>query len=452
MRNKPAIIAGMLTGKITKLRAGGTALPGLVAERLAPGLLADFVRVNFPKGLVFVTGTNGKTTTTRLVTKILEDSGHTVLTNKAGSNLPRGILASFLAQSDMDGHIEADMAVLEVDEGYFPQLMIELKPKTVVVSNIFRDQLDRYGEVDAIVQAFVEAFNTYTPDHIVFNADDPLVYSIARLAKLNPTYFGINNYPVSEKAYDYAPDIVDDPIHHKKLEYSQRYFSHIGKYRSVGGGFERPDPEISAENISNNSNHKYKVVVKNTTDRITVNFNQMGLYNIYNLLTALSVGSVLGIALADASSSTEAVSEAFGRAEQQSIHGKTVTTLLIKNPTGFNQVISNFLAAKPYLPVLFIINDKLADGRDISWLWDSNLEVLGGKQSIVVSGSRAFDMALRLKYAGINNVEVLPNLDAALTSFTQQVESGGGYIVPTYTALLELQKYLHKHDKKGKWL
>ena len=451
MSNKPAIFAGKLAGKITRLRAGGTALPGLVAERLAPGLLVDFVRTNFPHGLVFVTGTNGKTTTTRLVTKILEDSGHAVLTNKAGSNLPRGILASFLAQSDMNGRVKADMAVLEVDEGYFPQLMVELRPKTVVVTNIFRDQLDRYGEVDAIVKAFVEAFNTYKPDHIIFNTDDPLVYSIARLAKLNPTYFGINSYPVSEKAHDYAPDIIDDPIHHKKLVYSQRYFSHIGKYRSIDGDFERPVPDISAESISNNNKHKYKVVVKNTTDRITVNFDQMGLYNIYNLLAAISVGSELGVTLADASSSTEAVSEAFGRAEQQNMHGKTVTTLLIKNPTGFNQVISNFLTEEPTLPILFIINDKLADGRDISWLWDSNLEELDNKQPIVVSGSRAFDMALRLKYAGVSNVEVVSNLDTALATFTQQVESGGGYIVPTYTALLELQKYLHKHNKKGKW-
>lgn len=450
MRHKLGIITGKVVAKAMSISSGGTALPGLAAEKISPGLLNFLIENNFPKGVVLVTGTNGKTTTTRMISAALSQQGHSVLTNKAGSNLPRGLLAALLSQADTRGRIKHDMAVLEVDEGYFPRLMVELRPVAVALTNIFRDQLDRYGEVDAIVRSFTDAFKLYQPKSIVFNADDPLVYSIAVKAKLKATYFGIDQYPLISNQHEYTQDIVDDPIEKKKLKYTQRYFGHIGKYRSENGEFERPKPKIVAKKIDISKQNNYRIVVSDTTESETVSYSNLGIYNIYNVLAAATLGEQFGIKLHDSLASINSISVAFGRAEQIKLGNMSATILLVKNPTGFNQVISSFLVRQPTRPVLFAINDNLADGRDISWLWDSGLEALDPNTKTMVTGSRAYDMALRLKYANIKATRIVPDIGDALSEFEQPPE-GVGYIVTTYTALLKIQDILHKHSQKGKW-
>lgn len=429
-------------GKITK--RGATALPGLVAERIDPDILTKLTRNNFEGGVVLVTGTNGKTTTSRYITHILNDSGKQPLQNSAGSNMTRGILSTIIKASDLRGRVEQSQAIFEVDEAYIPVVIKATQPKIVVITNLFRDQLDRYGELDNIAKSFSRALEDVESATLVLNADDPLVAGLGHKYAGVSKYFGVNHYSGESIEHDHTADSIFDESTGEELTYKQRYFGHIGIYSAKTKALSRPAPIVAVTKTTSLTRQHSNIVVKIATKSYDMRLNTPGLYTIYNAIAALTVAQVLQLDIHSAIKTITSSGTAFGRTEKLSYKNNAIYMLLIKNPTGFNQIIQTFLKPKPQnTPVLFAINDKIADGRDVSWLWDAALEDLSGyKGMIVCTGTRAYDMALRLKYAGIKSVYIEQDSKKALDYLLSHTKSKQYYLVPTYTAMLGLYAHI----------
>ncbi len=440
--SKLALGLNRLTG------SGGTALPGLVAQKLQPGILAELAARNFPQGIIVVTGTNGKTTTSKMISDILSRAGVSHIHNKAGSNLERGIIATILQQSDAHGRCDAQMAIFEVDEAFVPSVCAQLQPKMVVITNLFRDQLDRYGELDSIAHKFADTLRQLDCQ-IILNADDPLVASLGK--QVDPkrvSYFGISDYIGPKIENDHAQDSIFSPNTGEELQYSQRYFGHMGIYTSKDKSFTRPRPNFELTKMIKNSESESIFDVKTPTLSAQYHLLLPGIYNMYNALAAIAVATLSDISLEITQESLAQTTAAFGRVEDIEYGGRRFSLLLIKNPTGFNQTIQTYLKHNQKGFLWLIINDNFADGRDVSWLWDSALEDIsgyGGK--ILVSGTRAYDMALRLQYANISTAVVEPDMQKALQVACKQTTSKEQIrVLPTYTAMLELRKTLVKQS------
>ncbi len=447
MSKSLAILAAKAATSLNRITgSGGTALPGLVAKKLSPNILNELTAGNFPKGTVVVTGTNGKTTTTRLIASTLDESGLSYVHNRSGSNLERGIIASLLQNSSLSGKIEAGMGLFEVDEAYVPMVCRAIQPSFIVVTNLFRDQLDRYGELDSIASSFKDLFIELPDTHFILNADDPLVASLGLVVedKNRVHYYGINQYTGPKLHNDHTADSIFSPVSQEPLIYSQQYFSHIGIYRSKNGDFKRPKCEFYIESVEEKGSESISFIVNKTSKVIKLPL--AGLYNVYNALAAYSLASLLGIKQYQIESALEQSAAAFGRAEEVSFDEKKWLLLLIKNPTGFNQIIQTYLLQNNQNTIWIIINDNLADGRDVSWLWDVAIEDIAAHQGeIVVSGTRAYDMALRLKYAGLENVKTEVDIEKGLDFIQKSTGKRSRiFVLPTYTAMRALRSELVK--------
>lgn len=453
MRKTSAIILGKSALKLNKLSGGGTALPGLVAEKVSPDLLRYYIEQNFPDGVILVTGTNGKTTTARLIAGILNEAKISYVHNSSGSNLVRGILSALLAKSDLKAKITAQMAILEVDEATVQRVLEVCDPKLIVVTNLFRDQLDRYGEVNTLAKNLKAQFKKVS-SRLLLNADDPIVASLALgLPKARVRYFGIENYPGRELQHDRTADIITSPLSSSPLIYKQRYLGHIGQYQSKNKDFTRPKPDYIVVKISTdyNNSSEFSVQYKQKKDNYHLSFG--GLYNTYNALAAIATAHEIGIKQAQIKPALENSKAAFGRVEVIKYHNRDLQFLLIKNPTGFNQVIQSFLEPTRSEPVLILINDNFADGRDVSWLWDVAIEDLQQYDGpIVVGGIRAYDMALRLSYADIAVRHIETDVAAAIDFTTKLIARDQRlFVLPTYTAMLEARKHLVSKSGNGEF-
>lgn len=434
-------------------RGGGSALPGLIAEKIDPHV-GEKLAKKIAGGSIIITGTNGKTTTSKMVSRILTDRGESLVQNRSGSNLSRGIVSALIEQATWSGSIEDSTGLFEVDEAAMPAVAKMLKPRAIVVLNLFRDQLDRYGELDTTA-ALIGKGISETKAKVILNADDPLVASLSKYAH-NPDeveYFGLEKVPSSMLSHDVTADSNTCPICGRALKYTQEFYGHIGHYKCEKGHFDRPSPKAYATNIElEEDGSSFTVGVHESTIDATIGLP--GLYNIYNAVAASALSHELGIQLESAVQSLENVEAAFGRVEKLTIGTKKIYLLLVKNPTGFNQIIQTFLLTKKHQNIVFIINDNFADGRDISWLWDVAFEELDAhSHTIDCSGLRATDMALRLKYTGIHVRDINKSIKKSLSHFIDQLpENSTGYIVPTYTAMLESRKILGKKvNLKGVW-
>lgn len=449
-----AIAVAKATLKINQLTgSGGTALPGLVAQKLDSRILAKLTAINFPRGIIVVTGTNGKTTTTRLITSILDKAGIRYIYNKAGSNMERGLIASIIEAGSYNGKIDAEVGLFEVDEAYVPKVCRAIKPRAIVVTNLFRDQMDRYGELDKIARNFRDLFNDLDRMDLILNADDPLVASLGCGLENDHrvVYFGVDDFVGKMLKHDRTADSIFDPFSQEKLYYTQRYFSHIGKYRSKEGGFKRPKPDYLAHSLCQEGVKNISFVVNKATKPITIGIP--GIFNVYNSIAAFAATKLLfGLEDNVITSGIAGSSVAFGRSERLSYEDREILMLLIKNPTGLNQIIQTYLLNEPDRLLVFVINDNLADGRDVSWLWDAAIEDLRSyKGSIVVAGTRAWDMALRLKYAGIDDVLVQADSRQLLATIARQTAKHGKvFVLPTYTAMLSLRSQLVARDVKAR--
>jgi UDP-N-acetylmuramyl tripeptide synthase len=447
MKKTIAITSAKLLKAASKLKkTGATAAPGYLAEKIDPNLLAKLGKLNFPEGVIVVTGTNGKTTTTKIIADLLGTAGVSFINNQAGSNLSRGVISSILASSGISGKTKADVGLFEVDEAYLGQVCSALKPKMVVVTNLFRDQLDRYGELDSLATKFKDTFSKLTCTTLVLNADDPLVASMGMKLKndLHVEYFGISDVSsFTPLNHDYTADSTVDPFTGESLGYSARFFGHIGIYKTKSGVFKRPKPDFDVTKVKFNAKKLESIDVSTTTEVISVPVKLAGAYNIYNILPTFAVAKLLHIDKALLLETLRQVSAAFGRSESILVDSVNVHLYLIKNPTGFNQIIQSFVLPNPKDTMLIAINDNLADGRDISWLWDSAIEDFASRTApVVVTGTRALDMQLRLVYAGYKGKIIYePDLHTAFVVAKKLSADNKTdlLVLPTYTAMLSLR-------------
>ena len=468
----PALWLGKATYRLIHLagRGGGTAAPGLVALAIAPDFVTQAVGA-LPAGSLTVTGTNGKTTTTRMLGGILQAAGQRPLSNRQGSNLLRGLASTALVAADGRGRLAYDVGLWETDEAAFLPIAAAVRPRLSVVTNLFRDQLDRYGEVEKIRRIWQQTIAALPASSIlILNADDPAVAHLGQGFAGPVWYFGLDDPAVRLAGRVHAMDVRTCLVCDGPLTYRANFLSHLGDYFCTRCGFARPTPQVAAiavrpeglgvttcqvrtPNLSPSPSPS-RVGVRGEV--IPLRLNLSGLYNVYNALAAVTAGLALGIAPATIQQALAAFRPAFGRFERLRVRDRDLYLLLVKNPTGFNEVLRTLLAAteRP-LHLCIAINDLIADGRDVSWLWDVDFEVLAGRLAqATVSGIRANDMALRLKYAGIDEVAMTieSDLEQALAGALAQLPPGETlFCLPTYTAMLALQGILARWGVKEEY-
>ena len=423
------------------LGRGGTALPGLVAERVAPGALADLG--GQLERTVLITGTNGKTTTARILAAILAADGKAVVANREGSNLTRGMVSALVAEAGWRGRIaaaETTIGVFEADEASLPAAAAALQPAAIVFTNLFRDQLDRYGEVDTVAGFWRRAIAMVPDDCVlILNADDPSVAELATVRDLPVRWFGIDDLRNGGErgAFDarWCGACGTD------FSYDHRFFGHIGHWRCPGCGRERPTPGTSALRVNDGE------------DGLSVEVHGLGIvetglrgqYNAWNTLAAIAAGEVLGASAAALRKGPATIGPVFGRQESFAIGSKTLRLYLVKNPAGANQVVQLLGRTDESDGFAFFLNDRFADGQDVSWTWDVDFELLAGRGGRVwAGGDRGADAALRLHYAGLGVEPVLPPQPAeALRTLLEAMDEGLTlHAIVTYTALLELRREL----------
>ncbi len=428
--------------RIFKL-GSGTALPGLIAEKIDPNIVRK-ISSRVKNGVIVVTGTNGKTTTAKMLTEILFEEGFKVLHNPSGSNLTRGIASALIQSVNIFGTgFNSDIAVFEVDEATMPEAMTKLRPRVVVVTNLFRDQLDRYGELDKTAAIIGGSMRGFTDLSVVLNADDPLVADLAKYTDGNVTYFGIDVPEINTKSRA-AMDSKDCLECGHELKYQNRYFGHLGVWSCPNCPATRPKLKYSASEIKMQPGIS-EFLLTLDDEKIKTEMKLPGLYNIYNALAAAAAAKAVGSGGPAVAHALREFSSAFGRLETLSQNGKKATLLLVKNPTGASQALETVFLKKEPKNILLALNDNFADGTDVSWIWDvdfENLELAGN--NFICSGIRAEDMALRLKYADVKREQVQIEKDPvkATEMLLSKLDSGEvGYILPTYTAMMEIRNF-----------
>jgi UDP-N-acetylmuramyl tripeptide synthase len=416
-----AVLAGRTAGAVSRRLhiGGGTSIAGVVAQRIYPDIIGHLAS-ELKHGSVMITGTNGKTTTSSFIADILSDSGLRVWRNREGSNLTRGIAASLIIRAEPNGHLRRAgqaISILEVDEAALPQLVPMIPPRVVVFTNLFRDQLDRYGEVDAITARWQKAIAQMPEDAIlVLNADDPAIAQLGDNFKGRILYYGVNQ--LSNAFHQDSAEghqVIDTRVCSTcggEFVYDTRFYSHMGHYRCLGCGKVRPTPTIEATHVEADGFDRLRMQVSLNGDSHEIVIPLPGLYNIYNALAAITAAYALKVAWEAIASGIEQFKPVFGRGESIDIEGKTLRLLLAKNPTGFNEVLRTLITGQAPEHLLIVLNDNIADGKDISWIWDVDFERLSGQSgTIFVSGTRAYDLALRLKYAGVaeQQIRIIPS-------------------------------------------
>jgi lipid II isoglutaminyl synthase (glutamine-hydrolysing) len=416
---------------------GGTTLPGKLLWKLDPDAIDELAR-RLPLGCALVSATNGKTTTTAMVAEIMRGR-HRLAHNGSGANLVSGVASTLLASRN------AELGLFEVDEAALPEVAGRVRPRALCLANLFRDQLDRYGELELVAERWRGAVRRL-PDEteLVVNADDPQVGSLAAERDAGTTtVFGIDDPRHSHPALQHAADSKWCVRCGTAYDYAASYVGHLGDYRCPACGHTRPKLDVVARSIELTGRERVSFELVTPAGTRNVRLRVPGLYNVYNALAAASLASVLGVPLDGVQAGLESFSAAFGRFERIELGEKSLLTLLIKNPAGANEAVRTLLAGGPAPLVLAALNDGIADGRDVSWIWDVDFEpLLAGLERLVASGDRAAELALRFKYAGLDEraIDVVPDLEQALDQALALAPSGGEVVaLPTYTAMLALR-------------
>jgi lipid II isoglutaminyl synthase (glutamine-hydrolysing) len=414
---------------------GGTSLPGKLLMRLDPQAIARLAG-RLRDGTAVISATNGKTTTAAMAAGILERAGARLVHNRAGANMAGGVATAL-----MDGPRDADTGLFEVDEFWLDQVVDDLRPRALLLANLFRDQLDRYGELDSIADRWA-AVAARTPAALVLNADDPTVADLGR--GHDATYFGVEDDAMALPAMQHAADATHCRRCGAPYRYDAVYLGHLGRYHCDDCGATRPEPQIAATGIVLEGVRGARFTLRTPAGERAITLPLPGLYNVYNALAAAALALALGATLDQVGAGLQVVSPAFGRAETLRIAGRELSILLVKNPAGANEVLRTLVLEDGEHDVFAVLNDNIADGRDVSWVWDADFEVLAPRvRRATCSGTRAAEMALRLKYAGVPTarIAVEPELDAGLD---RALEAGDGrlFALPTYTAMLALRDTL----------
>ncbi len=472
LRLSAAIAAGKAAGFASRVlgRGGGTTLPGVVARRLAPDTLRR-LSARLPQGVVIVGGTNGKTTTTRMVAALLEAEGRRVLHNRAGANLLSGLTATALAGAGLDGNLYAQIGLFETDEAALPDALDETRPRLVLLHNLFRDQLDRYGEVDTIARRWRAALERLPAEStLLLNADDPAVADLGAGLAARVYYYGLED----TRHGGGAAHMADSQFCRRcgaPYDYAVVFYAHVGHYSCPRCGHRRPEPHFRLARLDLRGADASQLFLTYPGGALELRLPLPGLYNALNALAAAAAGLLLEAGPGRVRATLEHFSAAFGRIERVDAAGRPLFLALIKNPVGASETVRMLTqtlddhtptgeqhttdadatpglkpqapSLKPPLHLLIAINDRFADGTDVSWLWDADFERLGGAVAhATLSGTRAQDMAVRLKYAGVapERLRVEPDLAGALDSALERLPAGATlYALPTYTAMLDLR-------------
>jgi UDP-N-acetylmuramyl tripeptide synthase len=426
MRNRILTLSGkLLSNSVRQLNLGnGSTWPGHVALKANPRFISQTLQHSGVK-TILVAGTNGKTTTSAMIATILEGQGKKVLKNTSGANLLNGIASALILQTNKAGRLEKDYAIFEVDENALPLILKQFVPDYIVLLNLFRDQLDRYGELNTIARKWQESIAELPETTaLILNADDPQIAYLGQRTKATSHYYGLQTSGKKNLPQEHAVDSLYCPRCGEKLQYTIFNFSHLGDWQCAACKLKRPTAELDNADT----------------------YPLPGMYNKYNTHAALLLVKTLNISLSEAKVALKKFTPVFGRQEEIVLNGKKIRLFLSKNPTGFNESLRTIkeLGAEH---IMFILNDRIPDGHDVSWIWDTDIEnILTGSEHISSAGDRAYDMALRLKYAHpvVKHVDTyFPKLADGLESALSAVPPDGTlFILPTYTAMLETRKII----------
>ena len=438
MRLGLEIAVARAAGQLSRLagRGGGTTLPGKILATIDPAALGALAG-RLPLGSALVSATNGKTTTAAMVAEILRDSIR-LAHNRAGANLVSGVASALLEARD------AELGLFEVDEAAFPEVARRTRPRAVSLGNLFRDQLGRYGELEMVADRWREGLAGLDEGTVaIVNADDPLIAGLAR-GREAALRFGLDDPSVARERLPHAADSKYCVVCGAPYEYEAAYVGHLGAYRCPRGDHERPPLDVAARSISLEGLERssFDLATPEGTRRVTLGLP--GLYNVYNALAAASLSLTLGASLDEVEDGLGRFRAAFGRFERIAVGDRTVLMLLVKNPAGANEAIRTLVDGGPPTLALVALNDEIADGRDVSWIWDVDFEPLAASlERLVVSGSRAQELALRFKYGGVDpeRLEVVPDLEEGLDRALALAPAGSTVpVLPTYTAMLALRR------------
>jgi len=427
-------------GRLSRVagQGGGTTLPGKLLTAIDPGAIGKLAR-RLAEGSAIISATNGKTTSAAMAAAILAPRFR-LAHNAAGANLASGVASALIAARD------AELGLFEVDEAALPDLAAELEPRVMCLGNLFRDQLDRYGELEIVADRWRVMVDALPREALlVVNADDPLLADLAR-GRPSSTTFGVDDPAQRGATLQHAADSKYCVRCGTPYAYAAAYVGHLGDYRCPACGHSRPPLDVAARAVEQHGIEGVSFDLCMPEGNVRVRLQVPGLYNVYNALAAASLARGLGVSMEESAAGLERASAAFGRFERIAIDGKSLVVLLVKNPAGANETLRTLMQGDGPSVAVVALNDGIADGRDVSWIWDVDFEPLAAQlERLVVSGDRAAELALRFSYGGLDEtkIEIVPELDRALDRGLELIEHGGELVfLPTYTAMLGLQRVI----------
>jgi UDP-N-acetylmuramyl tripeptide synthase len=452
----PKLALARAVGAVSRLRGGGaTSLPGKVLMRMEPGAIGA-LGARLPRGSVLVSATNGKTTTTAMAAGILEHAGIPLVHNHAGANMAGGVAAALLAAARPRASIAGELGLFEVDELWLDAVADQLHPRAILLGNLFRDQLDRYGELETIAERWAHDLHA---GQLILNADDPLIADLGRETP-DALYYGVEDDSLALPGMAHAADATHCRRCGAPYAFESIYLGHLGHYHCPTCGRRRPTPTVTASSVALHGVRAAHFTLRTPAGESEVALALPGLYNVYNALAAAALATALEVGLGSIVAGLQDAKAAFGRAETISLSvphpeaGSAVAEaprelliLLVKNPAGANEVLRTLALEPGEHDLLGVLNDNIADGRDVSWIWDADFELLAGRvRRFTCSGTRAPELAVRLKYAGIDpaSIRVRRDLAAALREAARDRPDPDAplYALPTYTAMLSLREIL----------
>ncbi|MGZ3665670.1 MAG: MurT ligase domain-containing protein [Ktedonobacterales bacterium] len=445
-----ALSAGKMAGTTGRLLriGGGTSFPGVIARRIDPGVLRKVVGAS-PARKVVVCGSNGKTTTCRMITAISQASGRRVTQNRTGSNLLPGVTAVAVNGASVFGRLDADVLVFEIDEATIRHAVPEIEPDVVVVNNIFRDQLDRYGELYSVAAALETMIRNLPPEAtVILNGDDPMVAGFAPDAQAKRLYFGLRTDDVGTQVPEHAADTIRCVRCQHDLDYTKAYISHLGAYRCPNCGYARPPLDIAVTHADLSPVGISTIGLETPAGPLSLRLPLPGLHNVYNAAGAVAAALAMGLDLSAADGALAGLRPAFGRLEDIQAGDKQIVLAFVKNPISYNTTLRTILQRPGKKHVLSAHSNAETDGEDFAWLWDIDLEELTPQlASLVTSGTKAEELAMRFKYAGVpeDQIQTIQDRTAALDAALANVEPGGTlYILSGYTPLHELRRTMQQ--------
>jgi UDP-N-acetylmuramyl tripeptide synthase len=445
-----ALVAGKLagnTGRFLRL-GGGTNLPGEVARKIDPQVLRKVIGESAAFKVV-VCGSNGKTTTCRMLAALVQAAGQRVAQNRTGSNLLPGVVAVAVNEASLFGNLDADAVILEIDEATTRLTVPDIEPDVVIVNNLFRDQLDRYGEIYAVAAALEKMIDALPAETtVILNADDPLVASFAPDARAKRLYFGVSAEDVGTPRPEHASDSIRCPRCRHDLDYERAYISHMGNYHCPNCGFERPPLDIAVTHASLQAMSATDMQLQTPIGPLEIHLSLPGMHNIYNAAGAIAGAIGVGLDLAEAPAALAQLKPVFGRLEEIHAGDKRIVLSFVKNPTSYNTTLRTILQEPARRHILSAHSNTPVDGEDFSWFWDIDLEEVAPQiVSLVTSGTKAEELAVRFKYAGVAEdlMQTIPDLRTALDAALARVMPGEMlYVLSGYAPTMALRKIMQQ--------